>query len=493
MRMIPQSPLLRAVLLGVLLLFATCIYGQDTFITITNPVPAYKGEFGRAVAALGSGGVIVGVPHLDSGSPMTGRAHLYSPSGTLLTSFGSPAPTPLDLFGRAVCGFGSDRVLIGASTSNMVYGTGAAYLFSTNGLLLTTFQNPFPAQSDIFGSALAAVLPDKVIIGAPQSDIGAKDSGTAYLFSTNGTLLTAFTNPAPAVNDWFGQSVRAVGRDRIAITAYGDNTGGTDSGIAYLFSTSGALISTFTNPSAASAELFGNAVVSVGPDKVLIGAYYARMPGVYGMTNGAAYLFSTNGTLLTKFTNSPPQNLSFFGLALDAFGSDKVLIGAPRQDGAGVVYLFATNGTLLTAFTNPLPTYFDYFGAAVAALGEDRAIIGCRYNDAGAVDAGSVYLFEARPRLEIDRSAGALQVSWPSGWGRWDLQKRTNTSSGAWMTAPELRVDNGSRIYITAQPTNPTALYRLKMMDLPGGTYPGTYGERRPGANEILPYQKKGD
>src|SRR5207237_3878619 len=86
--------------------------------------------------------------------------------------------------------FRAERVLIGAGTSNVFYGEGAAYLYNTNGTLLTTFTNPFPAQGDIFGAALAAVPPDKVIIGAEQSDIGGKDSGMAYLFSTNGTLLT---------------------------------------------------------------------------------------------------------------------------------------------------------------------------------------------------------------------------------------------------------------------------------------------------------------
>ena len=113
---------------------------------------------------------------------------------------------------------------------------GAAYLFSTNGTLLTTFTNPTPAASDWFGCSVAAVGTDRVLIGAHCDDTGATDAGAAYLFSTNGTLLTTFTNPTPAAGDWFGYSVAAVGTDRVLIGAHCDDTGATDAGAAYLFS-----------------------------------------------------------------------------------------------------------------------------------------------------------------------------------------------------------------------------------------------------------------
>ena len=37
-----------------------------------------------------------------------------------------------------------------------------------------------------------------------SDDTGATNAGAAYLFSTDGTLLTTFTNPTPADNDQFG-------------------------------------------------------------------------------------------------------------------------------------------------------------------------------------------------------------------------------------------------------------------------------------------------
>jgi hypothetical protein len=92
-------------------------------------------------------------------------------------------------------------VLVGARDA------GTAYLFSTNGTLLTTFTNPAPTAFDHFGHAVAAVGSDRVFVGAPDADQGATDAGVGYLFNTNGTLPTTFTNPTPAVGDAFGARV----------------------------------------------------------------------------------------------------------------------------------------------------------------------------------------------------------------------------------------------------------------------------------------------
>jgi hypothetical protein len=112
---------------------------------------------------------------------------------------------------------------------------GAAYLFNTNGTLLTTFTNPTPATSDLFGWSVAAVGSTRVLIGAYQDGAGAFQAGSAYLFSTNGSLLTTITNPTPANQTWFAWSVAAVGTDRVIIGGVWDNTGAFRAGSAYLF------------------------------------------------------------------------------------------------------------------------------------------------------------------------------------------------------------------------------------------------------------------
>src|SRR4030095_5566071 len=188
--------------------------------------------------------------------------------GTLVTTFTSPAPPFNFRFGHSMAALGSDKVLIGALIGDTITsGIGPMYLFSTNGTLLTTFIPPSLEGS--MDCSVAAVGSDGVLIGNPSGDLNA---GGAYLFSANGALLTTFTNPAPAAGDQFGYSVAAVGLDRVLISAIYGDTGATDEGAVYLFSTNGTLLTTFTNPFPASLDEFGSSVAALGSDRVLIGA-----------------------------------------------------------------------------------------------------------------------------------------------------------------------------------------------------------------------------
>ena len=66
----------------------------------------------------------------------------------------------------------------------IVVGMTAVYLKADEeiGFTLTqTILNPTPAIDDLFGKSVA-ISGDKVLIGAPRDDTGAKDSGAAYLF-----------------------------------------------------------------------------------------------------------------------------------------------------------------------------------------------------------------------------------------------------------------------------------------------------------------------
>src|SRR6185503_15910841 len=91
-------------------------------------------------------------------------------------------------------------------------------------VLLTTFPNPTPEADDDFSGAVAALGNDCVLIGAPGD--GAANTGAVYLFRTNGVLLRKFDNPNPSYSyrlgpaldgDWFGSAIAAVGTDRVLI------------------------------------------------------------------------------------------------------------------------------------------------------------------------------------------------------------------------------------------------------------------------------------
>ena len=97
-------------------------------------------------------------------------------------------------------------MLIGAAFKYFTFWpVGAVYLFSTNGTLLATIPNPSAGESGantVFGSTVAGVGTDYVLIGASGVDLSAEvgDVGAAYLFSTNGTLL--YTSPIPRRQTW---------------------------------------------------------------------------------------------------------------------------------------------------------------------------------------------------------------------------------------------------------------------------------------------------
>jgi hypothetical protein len=363
--------------------------------TFISPTPASNDRFGYAMAPLGNDRVIVGAPGVSTNS---GAVYLYTIAGTLLATFTNPTPVSSDLFGWSVAAVGNNCVLIGAyGDDTTAFNSGAAYLFSTNGSLITTFTNPVPTDNDNFGWSVAAMGSGRVLIGAIQDRSSPSPNfGAAYLFSTNGTLLTTFANPAPTARAKFGDALTALGSNLILIGAAWADTGATDAGVAYLFNTNGTLITTITNPTPLGFENFGKSMVAVGDDRVIIGA-----PNDHNGTTfvGAAYLFNTNGTLLTTLTNPTPTYDDLFGWSLAASADGNVLIGAHHDNAgdtsAGAAFLFSTNGALLVTFTNPTPAVTDYFGQSVALVGMGQVMVGAYLDDAVAPNAGAAYLFRS--------------------------------------------------------------------------------------------------
>ncbi|MBI2046236.1 MAG: thrombospondin type 3 repeat-containing protein [Parcubacteria group bacterium] len=82
-----------------------------------------------------------------------------------------------------------------------------------------------------------------------------------------------------------------------------------------------------------------------------------------------------------------------------AIDGNKFIVGAPYDDtgatDAGSAYLFdSTTGALIQTFNNPTPAIDDSFGYSVAISG-DNVLIGAWSDDTGAENAGSAYLYNA--------------------------------------------------------------------------------------------------
>jgi hypothetical protein len=313
----------------------------------------------------------------------------------------NPSPQPNDQFGRTVAVLGTDRVLVSAHLDDTTGSdAGAAYLFQTNGTLLATFANPLPSTTDYFGYALAAVGVDFVVIGAYLEDQGVLDTGRAYLFDTNAQLVATFKNPTPGELDFFGFAVAGLGPDRVIVGEYRDSAGAKHSGAVHLFRLDGTLERTLVNPTPATSDSFGWSVAALGVDRVLVGA---PLDDGVSVDMGAAHLFQADGALLTTFRSPRPRRGDQFGWSVAAVGDDRVLVGAPYDDtgnvDTGAAFLFKADGTLLASINNPRPKIADRFGDALAGVDGERLLIGCHLTDTVERDTGIAYLFGADGRL----------------------------------------------------------------------------------------------
>jgi len=445
---------------------------------IGNPNPILLAQFGYSLAGVGNDRILIGVPqdnfYEGAGGGIGGSAYLFGTNGTLVAIYTNPTQKLGGLFGYSVAGLGFGRVLVGARLATVgATNAGAVYLFNTNGTLLTTLTNPPGKQNDHFGDAVASVGTDRILVGAGFG--GTNNGGVAYLLATNGTVLATFNNPEPNFLDNFGGAVSGVGNDLVVVGAFGNDTGGRDSGTAYIFDTTGALLVSITNPAPTVAGTFGWAVAGMGSDRILVSAEQNYAGAIRA---GAAYLFATNGALLTTFTNPAPANGTGFGHALAVVGGDKVLIGAYLDgNGVGVAYLFDTNGTRLAIFGNPtpevgsgpppggIPPTSDRFGFAMAALGPDFFVVGADGDNSGAPGAGSVYIYaEPRPPpLVISAGATNVSVRWAGPEPSFILQESGLLGSpAAWNDVQEPVSSNGPT-NLFQQPLGPTnRFYRLR-------------------------------
>jgi len=111
------------------------------------------------------------------------------------------------------------------------------------------------------------------------------------------------------------------------------------------------------------------------------------------------------------FNNPTPEVDDIFGFSVSISGNN-VLLGARFDDtgafNAGSAYLFdATTGALLKTFNNPTPVLGDDFGVSVSISG-NNVLVGARFDDTGFTDAGSAYLFDTTT-CDDDTSNGGTE------------------------------------------------------------------------------------
>ncbi len=240
---------------------------------IDDPFPVPGDQFGFAVAVSGSEAV-VGAPL--AGELDTGAVHVFDrASGVHLLTLRKPAPLTGDFFGAAVAAEG-DQILVGAPLdgSELANG-GAVYLFRRSTAVLDrAVTAPDASAGDLFGSAVA-LTPTMLIVGAPLADTASVDAGRVYVFDrATGLLAYTIDNPSPDAGDQFGAALTVLGNG-LLVGAPQDDQGAPDTGSAHLFDlATGAFRQTLRNPTQGDFDRFGAAVAARGTGG-LVGA-----PGV---------------------------------------------------------------------------------------------------------------------------------------------------------------------------------------------------------------------
>ncbi|MGD0654067.1 MAG: PEP-CTERM sorting domain-containing protein [Thermoguttaceae bacterium] len=334
----------------------------DLLYTYPNPEPHSNDYFGCKVAGVGNN-PLIGAYGSDQAGIDAGAAYLLNRNdGTVLNKWYGAAAG--DGFGYSVAARGND-VLVGAPYAN---GTaGGAYIYDGS-TCQSKFPivNPTPNPNEMFGSCVAA-MGNNILVGAQwDNSRGAALEGAVYLYDgTSGAWLHTFQPPVIGARQYFGQSVSAVGSNKVLIGAQCDNTHGYDSGAAYLY-TFDEYTSTWNdaNPKTIYEPMphvdgyFGRSVTALGNDLLI--SSYAHTYLFDGNTGALENTFSPNGevttvggnVLITPTGGSGPQLYSGIapyqllwsgpgsGDAGAALGSD-ILVGSPSYEGGiGIAYLY---------------------------------------------------------------------------------------------------------------------------------------------------------
>jgi hypothetical protein len=367
-------------------------------------------SFGNSVS-IDKNSILVGSYNDENG---TGSAYVFIRSGAtwsleakLVASDGSKG----DLFSVSVSIYNDTAVIGALYDDDNGIDSGSAYVFTRNGTTWTQQQKLLASDGsagDQFGRSVS-LFKDSVLIAADCNDDYGEYTGSAYVFIRNGATWTQQQKLLaldPIENGSFGVTVSLSG-DTALIGANGFENG-IDSGSAYVFTRNGT---TWTQQQkliasdGAPGDSFCSA--SLSGDTALIGAFGDDDNGDF---SGSAYIFTRNGTTWTqqqKLLASDGAMNDFFGMFV-CLNNDTAIIGAERDTNengyyAGSAYIFARSESIWTQQQKLLASdgeSSDSFGYSVSLDG-NIAVVGARFDNDNGYDSGSVYVFKGQNQPPI--------------------------------------------------------------------------------------------
>ena len=258
--------------------------------------------FGQSVSISGDY-VIVGATDHQAASQSGGQegaAYIFVRSGTSWSKQAKLTASDKaqdDKFGESVS-IDGDYAIIGARQNDDAgNGSGSAYIFVRSGTSWSQqakLTASDAAAGDAFGDAVS-IDGDYAIVSAPENDDAGSNSGSAYIFVRSGTSWSQqvkLTASDATSYDYFGFGNVSISGDNALVGSFGSNDAGNDSGSAYVFTrngTSWSQKSKLTASDAAAGDRFGEAVAIDG-DYFIVGAQSDDAAnGGNGM--GSAYIY----------------------------------------------------------------------------------------------------------------------------------------------------------------------------------------------------------
>jgi cysteine-rich repeat protein len=307
--------------------------------------------------------------------------------------------TAEDRFGKSVA-ISGDRLVVGTTD-----GTGSAYVFDRQGDGTWQEGEKLVANDgdsgDMFGDSVA-IDGDHILVGALRDDVGASDSGSAYVFERqpdgSWDQVQKLVASDGGASERFGKSVSISG-DRLVV--------GSNSGAPYIFERqpdgTWDEVQKLVVTDSITGQQFGFSV-AIHEDRVVVGAVGDDDNGT---ESGSVYVFERE----TSGTWSQAQKvIASSGAAQDHFGwhvaihGDRFVVGVRDDDtqgsNSGAVYVFERQTSGVWTETDKILASdglaHDYFGFHVAIDG-GRVLVGATSAAAGSIESGVAYLFAYTP------------------------------------------------------------------------------------------------
>ncbi|CBW26783.1 putative cell wall-anchored protein [Halobacteriovorax marinus SJ] len=388
---------------------------------------ATNDKFGTSVSISGDS-LLIGSYNATGNVATSGAAYLYRPdpaTGNYVeTKIVASDGAASDGFGRVVNISGDRLIVCSPFDDDVASNTGSAYSYrvnpSTNVLVETKLTASDAAENDFY-CINASNSGDRILIGSYRHDGEFTDSGAAYFYQispTTGNYVEAKITPSDgALNDYFGISISISGDNSII----GSSRYNSFQGKAYLYEHSTTNNEEIISGSDTATEDRYGGSVSISGDSILIGA---RNDDDNGNNSGSAYLYridpATGNYVETKIIASDGTSNDSFGYSV-SISDNNLIIGSNGDDdngsNSGSAYLYrinpVTGNYVETKITASDGASSDNFGVSVSISG-NNILIGASYDDDGAMNSGSAYLYRINPttgslvETKITASDGAL-------------------------------------------------------------------------------------